>query len=206
MMRRLTTVVAVVAVVTAACRGDGERDTAARTATTSSTTTTLPTQVLGVALDATTTTTAPRVRTATTTARPRSAATTTDAPRDAHTQRSDNAGSLEYSANPTAASSRQEPEPGDPLEFVAVCQVAADGHGTCRIHLVNHVTRSAQFPGGLKLTITMQRRGGAPLEFAHDVAHVTTLRPGEEAFVDATFDLVEHGSYDYFATTTVAWP
>jgi hypothetical protein len=135
----------------------------------------------------------------------REGAYVTDAPRDAHTEHSDNSGTLTYSANPTASSSTT-PNDGDALEFTIACHVAADGHGECNAHVVNHVTRTAQFPGGLKITVTMTRPGKPPVQFVFDPGNVPSLEPGATAEVVGTIDLFEQGTYDYTATTTVAWP
>ncbi|MEY2418663.1 MAG: hypothetical protein QOG90_1343 [Actinomycetota bacterium] len=203
---------------TSGCRGSSDDKAALETTTTAlpATTTTAPSTatVLGATLDASTTTSPPNG--ATTTAKPKSTPSTTvtrssegatvsDAPRDAHTENSDNSGSLTFSPTPTASSSTGE-KAGDPLEFTLACQVASDGHGQCNVHLVNHVTRAAQFPGGLKVTVTMERQGASPVQFVFAPGNVPSLQPGEAAEVEGTIDLYDQGTYTYSATTTVAWP
>lgn len=198
------------------CSGDSGHESLRRTTSTlEATTTTAPStaNVLGATLDATTTTT-PSATATTANAKPATSTTVVtaaegayvnDAPRDAHSEASDNAGTLTYSATPTASSSNAA-KPNDPLEFTVACRVAADGHGECNVHLVNHVTRTAQFPGGLKITVTMQREGAAPVQFVFQPGNVPSLQPGETAEVEGTIDLYEQGTYSYSATTTVAWP
>jgi len=218
--RRCAATCALVAVTIAGagCRGDSNDDSALRRTTTTLedvvTTTTAPSTatVLGATLDATTTTAQPKATTTTAHAAPGTTVVTfaegayvNDAPRDAHTEASDNSGTLTYSATPSATSSNTVKQ-NDPLEFTLACQVAADGHGECNVRLVNHVTRTAQFPGGLKITVTMQREGGAPVQFVFAPGNVPSLQPGEEAQVEGTIDLFEQGTYSYSATTTVAWP
>ena len=206
-----------VALLAAGCRGKSHEGAAlAPTTTEGLSTSTAPTTatVLGATLDTTTT---PSPTTASTAAPPKPATTTTvptrtapdatvtDAPRDAHTEASDNSGTLTYSSNP-AASSTTTPKANDPLEFTIACHVGSDGYGICNVDLVNHVTRTAQFPDGLKITVTMQRAGAAPLQFVLAPGNVASLRPGEEAQVEGSFILDDQGTYTYSATTTVAWP
>ena len=199
---------------TTACRGGSDNGATART--TSSTG--LPpttTEAASVPADtaATTTTTAKPASGVTTSTTTKSSAVVTsngatvaDAPRDAHTENSDNTGTVTF-ANPAGATSgHADAKPDDPLSFGIVCSVATDGHGTCKVDLVNHVKRTAQFPGGLKITVTMQKQGSAPVNFVFDPGNVPSLDPGASAEVEGTFDLFEQGTYNYSATTTVAWP
>ncbi len=202
----------------AGCSGDDDARSSSRaTTTTVSTTTTIglttpsttpalttsttsATKVAGKTLAATTTTAASTAKTG------NAAVTTSDAPRDPTLDRSDNNGSFHFGPNPTAASSRAETNPKDPLEFTISCGPNPDGHGNCHVELTNHVDRTAQFPGGLKITVTMRRSGGGTFEFPFDVPNVSSLAPGGKAIVDGTFDISEPGDYEYFATTTVHWP
>jgi hypothetical protein len=217
--RRAAATCALVGVTLAAssCRGASHNDALHPTTTAAkATTSTAPStaSVLGATLDNPTTTLAPSATT--TTAKPGAAPATTvvtsapaanvnDAPRDAHTETSDNGGTVTYSATPSASATAAPKDTG-PLEFTLECHVAPDGHGECNVHLVNHVTRTAQFPGGLKITVTMQRPNASPVQFVFAPGNVPSLAPGEEAFVEGTIDLFDQGTYSYAATTTVAWP
>ena len=174
----------------------------ASTAPASTTTTTSPTKVEGKTVSATTTTTGAAAAN-----NPQAVGvTTSDAPRDPTVDRSDNTGTFTHGPNPTGASSQPTANPKDPLTFTVSCRPDPDGHGNCHIELTNHVDRTAQFPGGLKITVTMRRNGGNPIDFELAPPGVSSLAPGLHAFVDGTFDITDPGDYEYFATTTVHWP
>jgi hypothetical protein len=219
MMRLGRIVLAGACLFGAGCKGDdGEPSSLASTTTISTTTTTIALTTSATTPGSTTSTTAATkvggrtvdapATTTTTTPRPAGSTgvTTSDAPRDPTVDRSDNTGSFTFGPNPRQASSTPTANPKDPLTFTVSCVPNPDGHGNCHLELTNHVDRTAQFPGGLKITITMQRNGGSAIDFVHDLPNVTSLAPGEHAIVDATFDITEPGDYEYFATTTVHWP
>jgi hypothetical protein len=217
-LRKAAYVIVLLALATAGCRGDDKSDDAsARTTTTRESTTTsqyivdlvTTTTAAGASAGTTTTTKAGAKPATTTTVRIESThgGSVNDAPRDAHSEKTDNTGTLTYSPTPTNQVNAASHPANDPLDFTISCTIAADGHGTCHLILINRVTRTAQFPaGGLTITLTMQRAGAAAEEFSHTLSNVTSLRAGEQAEVDATFDLTVAGTYTYSATTTIAWP
>jgi hypothetical protein len=215
-LRKAAYVIVALALATAGCRGDDKGDDASARTTTSREATTTSQYIVGLV-----TTTTPASAGTTTTAKggAKPATTTTvriestqggtvnDAPRDAHSEKTDNTGTLTYSTTPMNQVNAASHPANDPLDFAISCTIAADGHGTCHLILINRVTRTAQFPtGGLTITLTMQRAGAAADEFPHTLSNVTSLRAGEQAEVDATFDLTVAGTYTYSATTTIAWP
>jgi hypothetical protein len=215
-IRRTACLVAAIVLGTAACKGDdGNKDQAARS-TTSRVRTTTTTAAADTTETSTTSTSVGATATTATGARPTTSttvhfesnqgATVNDAPRDAHEEKTDNSGRLTYSATPVNRVTTTDRAANDPLEFTISCAVDPDGHGVCTMRMVNHVTRAAQFPGGLKILVTMVRTGGGTATFPMDLPNVSSLAAGEEAHVEGTFDLTEQGDWTYSATTTVAWP
>jgi hypothetical protein len=217
--RRLTAFVLLsVAVLGGACKngGSSDKDAAKATTTSSSSSTTL-----SVAPPDVTSTTAvagtggvavvkksAEDTTATTTASTHTVgATVDDAPRDPVVEKSDTDGGFSWGGTERRQESGdRDRDENDPFSFGVDCTIDNDGHGLCKSELTNHVKRTAQFPDGLKITVTMKRDEGESVQFVFDPRNVSSLQPGETAFVEGSFDLTTPGHYSYSATTVVSWP
>jgi hypothetical protein len=149
--------------------------------------------------------------TSTTRAGPSQGAYVSDPPRRYVPERTDNTGRLVFSDSPTTASAISPRAANDALEFTVHCVITADGNGDCHFTLVNHVKRTARFPGDLSIDLTFAPtdRARTTYTFPIDLPETSSMRSGERLELDASFDLdpaEARGTYDYFAYVDVSWP
>jgi len=149
-------------------------------------------------------TTATTRRVTTTTARPRATTTTVPAPHPGVGQEtSDNTGSFTHNAGDTYTGSAVGAcAASDPFCF-NLGAGAGTGEVTIIAELRNHTSKPISFPGGLKITVTVQNPGGTSTQFVMDASSATSIAPGELLRLTSQTAFAENGQFTFDATCQV---
>lgn len=174
------------------------------TTTTLSTTTSL----LTTATTAGRTTTTRRSSTNTTT--PRATTTTVSGPSGQVNERSDNTASFTHTQDGSFSVSSTDPPGGnDPFRFVIRTAPGSAGVSgdtasvKFTVTLTNNTSKSINFPGGLKIVVTMRSPSGTDITFNMTASDVTNITAGETITITQERGVSGYGTFDASASCDV---
>ena len=136
--------------------------------------------------------------------------TSVAAPSGAVTEHSDNSASFSHGEDGSFSASSTDPPGGsDPFRFVIKTAAGANGVSgdtasvKFTVTLTNNTSRRIDFPGGLKITVTMRTPSGGDLVFTMAASDVTDIKPGETITLTQERGVSGYGSYEAKATCDV---
>jgi hypothetical protein len=205
-----------------ATKGDDKNNDLAAVASTTTTvdrvtTSTFPTTSTTFSLTTSTTlpTTATTARRTTTTrgstpTPPKTTTTVASGPSGAVNERSDNSASFTHGSDGSFSVASTDPPGGaDPFRFVI--KTAAGSGGVSGdtasvkfiVTLTNNTAKTINFPGGLKIVVTMKTPSGADLVFTMTAGDVANITPGETITLTQERGVSGFGTFDATATCDV---